>query len=425
MSGITKYTKQSQLFLSLIALVINYSFLIADDRAGEEVIEKKVKVKSSQSRKGDSKQATAAAVNKQSIMMIERSSSYKDISDPGLMLEKRTSEKSPKVVKKQTQLRDENLPNQLKSSEFFFSSAYATMDFDADGDGYYSEFTVNFDADTNYNHATVYAQLYLSFEGGPWELYYSTNNFQLDDWSSYDDYSVSTILTSGFPPGSYDILVDLYDEYDNTLVATISAYDTYDLAEYYLEDISYEDSSATSSIFSIFDASIVLLNDNDNDGFYQSFSLQFDADVKSGQALVYGEIWVMDSSGNWLMDHATDNFIIEGYSTLDTYILETVWESGYNTGYYDFRIEIYDAYSNLLLTTSEAQSFQLSDVPLEAATADVVVSTGGGNVGGGSSSSVSHGSGGGGSMGVLVLALGLLSLFRGRLNPSQIISLHD
>ena len=351
-------------------------------------------------------------INVQSVINTERQANYKDVSDPALLVEKATSQKTTSKVDKQPQYRDSNLATHLKSSEFFFSSAYVYMDYDQDGDGYYSEFAVNFDADTNYNNATVHAQLYLSFEGGPWELYFTTNYFDLAGWSSTDDYTVQTLLTSGFPPGSYDILIDLYDQYDGSLVATISSYDTYELAEHYLEDTSYDDSQSTNSAFSIYDASITLLSDNDNDGFYQSFSLQFDADVESGSETVYAEIWVKDSGGNWTLDFTTADFIIEGYSTLDTYILETVWQSGYSTGYYDFRVEIYDAYTDVLLTTSDEHSYQLSAVPLEDAGLDIQANSGGSTGGNsGDSISISAGSGGAGSMGLLtlILAVGFLS----------------
>ncbi|MCP3673239.1 MAG: hypothetical protein GY829_02030 [Gammaproteobacteria bacterium] len=345
------------------------------------------------------------SINVQSAISTERKAEYKDISDPALLVEKSTSQTATSKIGKQLQYRDPNLATQLKSSAFFFSSAYVYMDYDHDNDGYYSEFTVNFDADTNYNIATVHAQLYLSFEGGPWELYFTSNYFDLDGSSSSDDYTVETLLTSGFPPGSYDILIDLYDQYDGLLVATIRPYDTYELAEHFLEDASYDNLQSTNSAFSIYDASITLLSDNDNDGFYQSFSLQFDADVDSGSEMIYAEIWVKDSSGNWTLDFTTEDFIIEGYSTLDTYILETVWQNGYSTGYYDFRVEIYDTYTDELLTTTVESSYQLSEVPLEDVGLDM--QSNGSSVGSGSgeTGTISVGSGGAGSMGLLTLLL--------------------
>ncbi|RLA00010.1 MAG: hypothetical protein DRQ47_10115, partial [Gammaproteobacteria bacterium] len=370
MSGITNFTKS---LLQLVCLM-----LLASSFATLSATEKTVKVKAGQglaSQQADkSEQSIESRHSELSTMKSfigdAPKSSYKDISSPSLFAEKEAAKSDQTKISAQKQLRDENITAPLKSSSFYFDRVNVYMNVDLDNDGYYSDFTVNFDADTDYHSATVYALLYLSFEGGPWELYYTTDYFVIDGYSAYDDFNVSTLLTSGYPPGRYDILIDLYDEYDHTLVATISPEDTYELAEYYLEDSSYETNSGQYGGFSIFDASITLLTDNDNDGFYQSFSLQFDADVDSGDALVYAEIWVRDSYGDWQQDYVTEDFWLEGYSTLDTYILETRWEEGYSSGYYDFRIEIYDAYDGTFLTSSSELNEYLYEVPLEDASSD-------------------------------------------------------
>jgi len=391
MSGIGKLAKQSIPVITIFMFVLQFSVIGAAEKSVKaSTVQSPGKVQSD-----NNKSAAQTSSVKKSSIQVDRVAQYKDVSDPGLMIEKST--------KSQPQFRAENMNKQLKSSAFSISSAYVTMNVDVDGDGYYSDFTVDFDADTDFNIATVYARLYVSLDGGPWELYYTTDNFDIEGWSSYDDYSVRTLLTSGFPPGSYDILIDLYDTFDDSFVATISADDIYELADHYLEDVSYEDSTVGYSDFSIFDASITLLSDQDNDGYYQSFSLQFDADVDSGEAMVYAEIWVRDENSTWQLDHTTNDFLIEGLSTLDTFILETVWESGYNTGYYDFRIELYDANTFELLTTTEGQSGQLTDVPLEDAASDKQVSTGTGNNGGGTT--VNQGSGGAGSFGFIILLI--------------------
>ncbi|MCP4411318.1 MAG: hypothetical protein GY808_01915 [Gammaproteobacteria bacterium] len=339
-------------------------------------------------------------------LTVERRSNYKDISDPGLILQKQSSMKLSTLPKGHQKIRDSGSSAQLMYSGFYISSVDVSLYGDFDSDGYSSEFTINFDADTDYSSATVYALLYISYEGGPWELYYETDYFNIYGWSSSDNLSVSTILTSGYPSGRYDVLIDLYDEYDNALVATLSSYDTYALADLYLEDTSYESASDPNAVFSIYDASITLLSDNDDDGYFHSFSLQFDADVVSGEAQVYAEIWVRDDSGNWQLDYTTEDFLIEGNSTLDTFILETQWESGYSTDYYDFRVELYDAYTYDLLASSNHLDQYLFQVPLEDITYDSHPTSGGS--GGVVITSVSYESGGGGSMGLFVMCLTLL-----------------
>jgi len=399
MSGIIKSVIQS---LSLFSLVFIGTFDLT-----ASTVNKSSKTKLVQSTNTEQVSTkSSASSNNLSVMAAQRKSSYVDVSEPGRMLNKTTSQKAAGTVDKHKKQRDPDLSAQLKSSSFYFSSVEVLFHRDLDYDGYYSEFTVNFDADTDYNSATVYALLYLSYEGGPWELYYETDYFNINGWSSSDDLSVTTLLTEGYPPGRYDILIDLYDEYDHSLVATISSDDTSALADLYLEDTRYEADSGGYEQFSIYDASVTLLDDNDNDGFYHSFSLQFDADVSFGDALVYAEIWVKDSSGDWTLDHSTSDYLIEGNSTLDTYIMETVWESGYSTGYYDFRVELYDAMTSVLLATSEALDHQLFSVPLEDTTFDMQPS--GGSSTGGVSTSVSYQSGGGGSMELVVLMMLLI-----------------
>ncbi|PCJ49719.1 MAG: hypothetical protein COA74_04505 [Gammaproteobacteria bacterium] len=407
MSGISNFAKQLISMTSISLCLLSFSAL----KAAEKTVKASAGIVSSSKQQSVSRpmEAESNQKMKSSSISSERKSSYKDISDPDLMIKQFTSYKDiarSSLVSKAS-IRNENLTSSSNSGHIYFYSVAVEMNYDEDGDGYYSDFTVSFDADTTFNYVTVYASLYASLNGGAWEHYYTTDDFELSGTSSSDVYRVRTQLTSGFPPGSYDILIDLYDAYDNSLAASISADSEYALAEHLLEDITYENSTGSTSNFSIFSASISLLDDNDNDGFYQSFSLQFDADVSFGEANVYAEIWVRDSSGNWQRDFITEDFLLDGNSTLDTYILETVWESGYSTGYYDFRVELYDADSFELVATSEDYDYALAEVPLEDAVADTQ-STGGNNTGNnsaGGATSTSYGSGGSGSFGLVMLLL--------------------
>jgi hypothetical protein len=101
---------------------------------------------------------------------------------------------------------------------------------DFDGDSFYSTFSVTFDADVDgigYDeYADVYAELYVSQEGGPWLHYYSTEVFSIAGNSSYDDYRVLTTLQSGYQTAHYDVLIDLYEVGVSDPVATLSSNDT-------------------------------------------------------------------------------------------------------------------------------------------------------------------------------------------------------
>lgn len=113
--------------------------------------------------------------------------------------------------------------------EFDIYSASSRLFEDIDFDGYYQTFSVTFDADVYSQYQTegaqVFADLYLSKDGGPWELYHTTDVFLIIDDTSDDEIEVVTTLDLGYPTGYYDVLVDLYDLGYTQPVATISSED--------------------------------------------------------------------------------------------------------------------------------------------------------------------------------------------------------
>ena len=136
--------------------------------------------------------------------------------------------------------------------EFVIYDAQSYLYDDFDGDGYYQTFGVVFDADVLSNvaneRADVYAELYLSIDGGPWTHYYSTDVFTITGENINDQYEVVTTLYEGYYSDNYDVLIDLYEVGYPGLVATFSAddsdalyalplesddHDTYDDEDYY------------------------------------------------------------------------------------------------------------------------------------------------------------------------------------------------
>ncbi len=126
------------------------------------------------------------------------------------------------------------------SNDFWFYSADVVLFGDADFDGYYSGIDLLFDADTIYAEADVYAVLFLSFNGADWEEYAVTETFTIRGSSPNDDYSVVTDLVSGFPTGSYDLLIELYDAWNDDFLAYIGPDDTSELSFLPLEDINLD-----------------------------------------------------------------------------------------------------------------------------------------------------------------------------------------
>jgi len=125
---------------------------------------------------------------------------------------------------------------QAPNSDFWFYSADVLLFNDHDDDGYFHGIDLLFDADTYFMSADVYAVVYLSLEGGPWNEYAATEIFTLYGTESDDEFNIVTELLSGYPTGSYDLLIELFDAYDDSFVAYFGPDDTSELAFLPLED---------------------------------------------------------------------------------------------------------------------------------------------------------------------------------------------
>jgi len=122
------------------------------------------------------------------------------------------------------------------NTDFWFYTADVILFNDHDGDGHYHGIDLLFDADTYYNSAEVYAVVYLSLDGGPWNEYSVTENFTLYGSSADDEFNIVTELVSGYPTGSYDLLIELFDGYNDRYLASYGPVDTPELAFLPLED---------------------------------------------------------------------------------------------------------------------------------------------------------------------------------------------
>ncbi|MDO6428279.1 choice-of-anchor H family protein [Thalassotalea sp. 1_MG-2023] len=127
---------------------------------------------------------------------------------------------------------------------FSIYQGYAQLIEDYDQDGFFQTFSVTFDADVySYDHinsAKVYAELYLSKNGGDWIHYYTTEDFIIYGENENDEYEVYTTLNQGYIPEYYDVLIDLYEVGYPDIVATYSANDTNDLYALPLESTDYD-----------------------------------------------------------------------------------------------------------------------------------------------------------------------------------------
>ena len=125
---------------------------------------------------------------------------------------------------------------QSPNTDFWFYTADVELFNDDDRDGYFHGIDLLFDADTNFVRAEVYAVVYLSLEGGPWLEYAETETFAIWGTSATDEYVVVSELLAGYPAGSYDVLIELFDAWDDRFVADFGPENTSELAFLPLED---------------------------------------------------------------------------------------------------------------------------------------------------------------------------------------------
>lgn len=114
----------------------------------------------------------------------------------------------------------------------------ATTDlfYDADHDGYFHHLRVRFDADTLFDVSWIYAKVFVSADGNSWEQVFETKDFVIHGSDPDDDYEVETELVSGYSTGLYDVLIELYDADDGTLVDEFGPNESPDFSLLPLED---------------------------------------------------------------------------------------------------------------------------------------------------------------------------------------------
>jgi hypothetical protein len=143
--------------------------------------------------------------------------------------------------KKEAQARTLTVRPDLMSinQEFWIFDAWVEFHSDEDRDGYFNHFSVELDADTEYSSAEVYARLYLG-KDEVFKEYHTTSNFNIFSDSSDDSFVVESELLNGFSSAEYEVLIELYDAYNDELVAVFDGNDDADLYLLSLESKEYE-----------------------------------------------------------------------------------------------------------------------------------------------------------------------------------------
>jgi hypothetical protein len=147
---------------------------------------------------------------------------------------------TPRRIPRGSKLAPESNLKSAAVADAWIYDATAELFHDFDGDGYFHYLRVRFDADNVYANRYVYARLYLSDDGEWWQEYHVTRDFMIDGTSPYDDYEVETELAAGFPPGLYDVMIELYDADYGDFLADFGPAESSALALLPIEDSEWD-----------------------------------------------------------------------------------------------------------------------------------------------------------------------------------------
>ena len=138
----------------------------------------------------------------------------------------------------------------IHGADYTIYDASTELISDFNNDGFYHRFNVLIDVDTVFDTAYIYVKLFLSYEGGPWNFYAISDNYHIHGDSELDSFIIETELADGFPPGYYDVRIEVYDaDYDAWLLS-YGPYDDASLSALPLED-SYHDDNDTVVIYPV------------------------------------------------------------------------------------------------------------------------------------------------------------------------------
>jgi len=158
--------------------------------------------------------ALTAAASEDDLLVTRSAQGYSRDAVPGAVFKSPYLEESQvrrATIKTRPKGASESRVASVGASDFWIYDADTQLQFDTDGDGYYHYLRVRFDVDTYFESAYVYAMLFLSSDGTNWEHYATTDDFLVEGSTPFDEYEVETELVSGYPPGLYDVLVEIYD----------------------------------------------------------------------------------------------------------------------------------------------------------------------------------------------------------------------
>ncbi len=116
------------------------------------------------------------------------------------------------------------------------STVSVVLHHDNDLDGYYQAFDLRLDVDTDGAVEWIYLKVYVSYEGGPWNLLHRSGEYPVGSHRFGNEIELTTFLDSGYPTGFYDFRIELFDADGGRWLRSLGPYDHSSLATLALED---------------------------------------------------------------------------------------------------------------------------------------------------------------------------------------------
>lgn len=123
--------------------------------------------------------------------------------------------------------------------DFWIYDSFVVLTTDIDYDGYYSSFKLEFDVDTVYASASIYAVIYTS-TSDEFVPFYTTDIYNINGDNTSDAIIIENDLVTGFPSNDYELMIIIYDADSNQAVAVSDGNDDADLAFLSLESEDFE-----------------------------------------------------------------------------------------------------------------------------------------------------------------------------------------
>lgn len=111
----------------------------------------------------------------------------------------------------------------FNNSNVLIVSVGSSIYSDFDRDGFFTNFSLSFDADVRFGDEWVYARIFLRASGSDYLFFHTSDAFEIYESSSFDEYRLESELVSNYPAGYYDVRIELRDAFNDRLLDIVDA----------------------------------------------------------------------------------------------------------------------------------------------------------------------------------------------------------